>query len=141
MYRYASTEEFGNRHKELTDNGLKLIDVEPFTDGGSLKWAGVWVAGDASLLNRNYSTTDFGDLRESRNDNGWKLIDMERYQVGGSTQWAGVWEASSQAEVINRNYMLCGVKDVNNNWVVPGILNRHEQWSDGGYELIDWERD
>jgi len=140
MYRYYSTDDFGIKRKELAEDGLKLIDVEAFTEHGNLKWAGVWIAGNDGKLNRNYTTDDFGELRQARRDNGWKLIDIERYKVGREVRWAGVWEASPQTERLNRNYNLCGVKNNDDEWMELGILNRHEQWRNGGFELIDWER-
>lgn len=141
MYRYYNTKDFGDKHKELAGDGLKLIDVEAFTDNGITRWAGVWVSGESALLNRNYSTDDFGELRTRRQNSGWKLSDIERYRIDGKVRWAGIWEKSSIGEKLNRNYRICGVKNDDGEWTQQGIMNRHLQWRNAGYEMVDWERD
>lgn len=140
MFRYFSTSDFGDKREEMADKGLKLVDIEAFVDGGELRWAGVWVEGEDGLLNRNYDQQDFGELRARRRAAAWKLIDIERYRVNGKLLWAGVWERSERDERLNRNYPFCGELDDDGDWDALGIVNRHNQWREDGFELIDWER-
>jgi CubicO group peptidase (beta-lactamase class C family) len=141
LFRYFSTSSFAEKREEMASSGRKLIDIEAFTHNGNLRWAGVWIEGRDGLLNRNYRRDDFGRLRDNRREAGWKLIDIERYDINGGERWAGIWERSNDAERLNRNYRYCGRKDDDDNWTSLGITNRHNQWRNDGFELIDWERD
>jgi CubicO group peptidase (beta-lactamase class C family) len=141
MQRGLTTNEFAARRKDLAKQGLKIIDTEPYPSGGELNWAGVWRAGKDGLLNYNLSTNDFEALRTERLNAGYKLIDIETYKHHGNQLWAAIWEKSSIGEKWNANYMFCGTKSNSETWNSMGITNRHKQWREQAYELMDWERD
>lgn len=83
---------------------------------------------------------DFGDLRDRRRAAGWKLIEIERYNINGREHWAGIWKRTSADERLNRNYRYCDRQNDADDWTSLGITNRHNQWSEDGFELIDRER-
>ena len=119
----------------------KLIDIEAWSRDGILNWAGVWRSGDDGLLNYNLSTAEFATLRTERLNAGYKLIDIETYNHYGKQRWAGIWKKSSIGEKLNVNYDFCGIKYNSDEWIKKGVTNRHNEWREQGYELMDWERD
>ena len=141
MYRGLTSDELAVRRKDLATLGYKLIDIEAWSRDGILNWSGVWRSGDDGLLNYNLSTTEFATLRTERLNAGYKLVDIETYQHRGEQRWAGIWEKSSTGEKWNGNYTFCGTKYISDAWNTKGITNRHNEWREQGYELIDWERD
>ena len=140
MHRGLTTDEFSARRKELAKQGFKLIDIEPYSSGGNINWAGVWRAGKDGLLNYNLSTNDFEALRNERLNTGYKLIDIETYKHHGKQLWAAIWEKNSIDEKWNANYTFCGTKSNADTWNSKGITDRHNEWREQGYELMDWER-
>jgi len=140
MHRELTTDEFAARRKDLAKQGFKLIDIEPYSSGGVLNWAGVWRAGKDGLLNYNLNTNDFEALRTERLNAGYKLIDIETYKHHDKQLWAAIWEESSIGEKWNANYTFCGTKYNSDTWSSKGITDRHNEWREQGYELIDWER-
>ena len=140
MHRGLTTDEFAARRKDLAKQGFKLIDIEPYSSGGVLNWAGVWRAGKDGLLNYNLNTNDFEALRNERLNTGYKLIDIETYKHHGKQLWAAIWEKNSIDEKWNANYTFCGTKSNADTWNSKGITDRHNERREQGYELMDWER-
>src|SRR5690606_24742820 len=108
--------------------GYKLVDLEAYQDGTSLKWAGVWNGTGSYLLNRNYDTAPFTDLRRQRNSSGWKLTNIESYMVGSTRKWAGIWEKSTDSEQFQFNRSF------------GRFIYYHNNNKKYGYELIDMDR-
>jgi CubicO group peptidase (beta-lactamase class C family) len=140
MHRGLTSDEFAARRKDLAQQGYKLIDIEAYTRGSILHWAGVWRADKDGLLNYNLSTNDFEALRTDRLNADYKLIDIETYKHHGKQLWAAIWEKSSTDEKWNANYTFCGTKSNADTWNSKGITDRHNEWREQGYELMDWER-
>ena len=126
---------------QLAGHGYRLIDIEPYTDDGRLLWAGVWVAGTDGLLDYKLDGETFAWLHSERLKAGYRLTDIERYRHRGRDYWAGLWEERTADQKWNSDYAFCGKKSASGNWIRAGITNRHNEWRDQGYELIDWERD
>ncbi len=123
-----STAGFATRRGELAAQGMKLIDIEAtliFED--NQEWAGVFVAGEDGLLNRNYTAGEFYDLTLTRATEGYRLIDVETYNYQGGRRYAGVWEQGSGAEVFFYDKDYCELMDI------------HDNYSDRGYEMLDLE--
>ena len=112
----------------MSKQGLKLIDVETYVDGGKRKWAGVWRQGSGELLNRNYKTEDFRNLRRQRNKAGYKLVDIETYKDGSTRKWAGIWEKSSLGEGYYYGKKYCD------------LLYKFRYDAPQGYEMLDLEK-
>jgi CubicO group peptidase (beta-lactamase class C family) len=128
LFRNLTHDAFNKKWKEMTAEGRKLIDIEVYEQRGKLYWSGVWREGTDGLLNRNYTSDDFHDLVEKRRAAGYKLIDIETYKSKGKWKWAGLWEKNNADEKLNRGFNYCG------------LMDKHDSYSNSGYELIDLER-
>lgn len=128
MFRDLNHDSFKQKREEMKKEGRKLIDIEVYEKNGKLYWSGVWRQGTEGLVNRNYSTSDFNKLWKEREKSGYKLVDIEAYKFKGQLKWAGVWEKSSKKEKLNRGFNFCG------------LMDKHEEYSKDGYELLDLER-
>jgi hypothetical protein len=42
LWEGVSWDDFEGKWKELSNQNLRLIDLETWTDGGARKWGGVW---------------------------------------------------------------------------------------------------
>jgi CubicO group peptidase (beta-lactamase class C family) len=125
LWRNLTTTGFADKRDEMTQQGKKLIDIEVHTSEGELKWSGVWIEGSGELLNRNYDYREFTKLIIERRKKGYKLMDIETYEVNGARKWAGIWDRSSKQQRHHLTYYYCG------------IMNKHTNYSDEGFELID----
>jgi hypothetical protein len=129
MRRDLTTDEFGDKYKELLDKNVKLVDIETYMDGVNRKWAGVWKGNGTSLLNRNYSEADFTKLCSEREKAGYKLMDVETYVDKFDRQWAGVWEKAEGDEHFRYNKKMSDL-----------INNYHNVFKEQDYELLDMEK-
>lgn len=128
LWRNFNTKDFGKKRDEMAKQGRKLVDIEVHVVNNKPRWSGVWVEGKDGMLNRNYSLKQFDKMRINRRNNGYKLIDVETYKLKNKIYYAGVWEKSSDREYFNSFHSMCD------------ILDKHNNRSNDGYELIDWER-
>ena len=101
MWRNWNSDDFHDKWVEMSDKGYRLIDVETYMDGGTRKWAGLFLEMDgAYALYRGMSSDELHNKWEEYGKKGLKLIDIERY---GDNDWAGVWVAGPDVAMY-RNY-------------------------------------
>lgn len=91
-----SWSSFVSKWQTLGGQGLRLVDLEVYVEGGVRKYAGVWRAGtDGHAL---YAGLDWDALVsqwETLADQGLRLVDLESYVEGGVRKYAGVWRAGT----------------------------------------------
>ncbi len=121
---------FNKKWKELSGQGLRLIDVETYTTiSGGRKWVGVFMEGnDKYALFRNYTKEDFNAKWKELADQGLRLIDVEVYTSKGKQYWSGVWRAGGGKYALYRNWRFCP------------FYKKVESLRSEGYELFDLER-
>jgi hypothetical protein len=129
LRRDLSHSEFYDAWVALGSAGYRLVDVETYVDGGQRRWAGVWHQGSGGYaLLRNWETAEFGEQRSALHAEGYRLVDIESYAGSqGQRLWTGVFRQGSYGQTLNRNFSYCG------------ILDRHENWTGQGLELVDLE--
>ena len=146
--RGRSTEAFGTKVKELAEKGYRLIDLEAYNadpkkkgakckDGqGQQLWAGVWVSGEKTILNREMSKKKFAQLLKKRRAKGYRLIDIEQYKRGKSKRYAAIWEKATQPELVSQSVKYCGPRNT-----LQGISRMHDHAHRDKFLLVDWELD
>lgn len=92
--------DFAKESQKLFDQqGLRLIDVESYVEGGQLKWAGVFRSGDwASRFTAGQNQADFVKQTQTFFDKeGLRLADMLTYVENGVRKWAGIYRSGDWA--------------------------------------------
>ena len=119
---------FKAKWKELSDDGLRLIDLETYIVGSKRKYAGVFRAGtDAHALWVGDDWEGFKAKWKELSDDGLRLIDLETYVVGSKRKYAGVFRAGTDAHALW----------VGDDW--DGFRDKWKEFSDQGLRLIDLE--
>lgn len=82
LFRNYSLQDFATKRTELTNQGLRLVDIERYEgSNGQELWAGVWRAGtDNAKLNRNWYYCGFLGKDDEWRAAGFELVDMEMYE-------------------------------------------------------------
>lgn len=124
----ADWQSFTTKWKELADQGLRLVDIEPFTQDGSRLYAGVWRAGnDGHFLWKAADWKSFTDKWKELGEKNLRLIDVETFVEDGKRGYLGVWREGSDGFFL---------------WAAPSWKAFTDKWkelSDKGQRLIDIE--
>ena len=119
---------FEAKWKELSDEGLRLVDFETYTDGSKRKYAGVFRAGnDAHALWVGDDWDGFEAKWKELSDKGLRLVDFETYTDGRKRKYAGVFRAGNDAHALW----------VGDDW--DGFEAKWQELSDKGLRLVDFE--
>ncbi len=116
MWRGFSQDDFNAKWQEMSDDGLRLIDLETYrASNGDRLWAGVFEEGSgAYAMFRNFDFQDFNAKWNELNDQGLRLIDIETYEANnGDRLWAGVWRAGTDSYALYRGQTTA---DFNSRW-------------------------
>ena len=92
--------DFAQQTQQLFDQqGLRLIDVETYVEGGQLKWAGVYRSGNwASRFTAGQSQAAFLQQTQQLFDQqGLRLADAMTYVENGQRKWAGIYRSGDWA--------------------------------------------
>ena len=82
--------------KELSNAGLRLVDLETFVDGNKRLYSGVFRAGtDAHALWVGVEWDNFKDKWEELSKKGLRLINLQTYFEGSKQLYAGVFRAGT----------------------------------------------
>ena len=83
---------FEQKWKELSQKGLRLIDLETYTIGSTRRYTGVFRAGSGGhALWVGDDWKGFHDKWQEFSAQGLRLIDLETYNGGGARRYAGVF--------------------------------------------------
>ena len=119
---------FEKKWKELSDKGLRLIDIETWMEGKTCRYAGVFRAGkDAHALWVGDDWDGFEKKWKELSDEGLRLIDIETWMEGKTCRYAGVFRAGKDAHALW----------VGDDW--DGFEKKWKELSDKGLRLIDIE--
>jgi Peptidase family M23/Polyglycine hydrolase-like, structural repeat len=96
LWEGVSWADFESKWKELSNQNLRLVDLETWTDGGARKWGGVWRQGtDAHYLWVGVNWHSFEAKWKELGRKNLRLVDVEPYVEGGQVKWSGVWREGS----------------------------------------------
>lgn len=85
---------FFARGERLTQQGLRLIDVEVERVNGVLLYSGLFRTGTGSnLITAPLRRQAFRQKRDEMVAQGLELVDMERIRIGGTNRFVGVWSS------------------------------------------------
>jgi Bacterial tandem repeat domain 1 len=119
---------FTAKWKELSNQGLRLVDIEPFTEDGKLLYAGVWRSGnDGHFLWKAADWKSFTAKWKELGEKKLRLMDVETFVEGGKRGFLGVWREGSDGYAL---------------WAAPSWQTFTEKWkelSKNGQRLIDIE--
>jgi hypothetical protein len=118
---------FAAKWEELSDQGLRLVSLETFEDGGDRFWAGVFQEGtDGHYLWVNVDWDGFVAKWEELAGQNLRLVDVETWVEGGSVRWAGVWREGTDG-----HYLWADTWD--------GFVAKWEELSSQNLRLVDIE--
>jgi hypothetical protein len=117
--------EFETKWKELSKNGLRLVDIAPYKDGNKRMFAGVYRAGtdDHALWVSEWDS--FNAKWKELSKNGLRLIALDTYKEGNKRMFVGVFRAGTDGHAL---------------WVGVDWKNFRAKWkelSSQGLRLID----
>ena len=119
---------FTDKWKELSDNGLRLIDLESYVISRRRRFAGVFRAGSGGHgLWVKDSWEGFTDLWKEKSENGLRLHDFETWVEGSKRKYAGVFLAGSGGHALWHN----------DDWY--GFDLKWKELSEKGLRLVDLE--
>lgn len=90
---------FGKKGEDLTEQGLRLIDIESFATTNGRRYVGVWREGKGSNL--VFPPLTVGEFRKKRQEmmaKGMRLADFEVLVDKGRRMFLGVWRSGTGAE-------------------------------------------
>ena len=124
----AAWPDFVAKWTEFSDQGLRLIDLETYEEGGKRLYAGVFRAGsDGHFLWNGVEWPAFVTKWEQLSSKGLRLIDLETYREGGKRLYAGVFRAGSDG-----HFLWNGVE-----W--PAFVQKWKELSKQNLRLVDIE--
>ena len=130
--RNLSSKAFSKKFKEYDEKGYRIVDIEAYKQGNSMKYAGIWVKNDAKLgwsMRRNMSASEYGKRFKDMSDKGYRVADIESYRDGSKQKYSAIW-------VKNKNKRRwAAYRDMDG----TGFSNRWRGLKDEGYRLVDFE--
>ncbi|MGI0492070.1 serine hydrolase [Alkalinema pantanalense CENA528] len=130
-YRNVDGAEFGQRFKQYSDQGYRMISLDAYGSGNQPLYAAIWVKNTDNtdwLENRDMSETTYADKFKTLSQQGYRVLDFESYQRNGQQQYAAIW-----------------VKNNGRGWKTRRDLTANEfgnwwkTYNDEGYRLVDFE--
>jgi CubicO group peptidase (beta-lactamase class C family) len=102
--RGYSHDAFGAAWRLLRADGYVATDIEAHTEGGSLRWDGVFQKESGSqAMWRNFSQDAFNRKWRQETARGMHLVDLETYTIRGRRYWAGIFRPGSGRTALYRN--------------------------------------
>jgi hypothetical protein len=118
-------QDFTSKWNELSSQGLQLIDVKPYDDGGSIKWAGVWGPGNDGHYLWASDWPTFNAKWNELSGEGLRLVALDTYEAGATRMWVGAWRAGTDG-----HYLWAGV-----DW--NGFTAKWAELANDGLRLTD----
>jgi hypothetical protein len=117
--------DFAAKWEQLSKQGLRLVDLETWLDGGTRRWGGAFRQGDdAHYLWVGVDWDGFVAKWKELAKDDLRLVDVEPYLEGGKVKWAGVWREGTDG------YYL---------WVAPwaSFVAKWKELAADGLRLVD----
>jgi Bacterial tandem repeat domain 1 len=92
--------EFQAKWRELTENGLRLIDLVPYKEDGKRMFAGVFRAGTDAHALWVSEWDSFSQKWQELSQKGLRLIALDTYKEGGKRMFAGVYRAGNDGHAL-----------------------------------------
>ncbi len=119
---------FEKKWQELSNKGLRLIDLETYMIGKTRRFAGVFRAGnDGHALWVGDTWAGFEKKWQELSNKGLRLIDLETYMIGKTRRFAGVFRAGNDGHALW----------VGDTWA--GFEKKWQELSNKNLRLIDLE--
>ena len=119
---------FTDKWKELSEDGLRLIDLESYVIGGRRRFTGAFRAGTGGhALWVDDDWKGFTDKWKELSEGGLRLHDFETWVEGSKRKYAGVFLAGSGGHALW----------VDDDW--KGFTDKWKELSEGGLRLHDFE--
>lgn len=95
-------QNFLEKGSELTEQGLRLIDVESKIENGKRVYTGVWLSGSGgNIFSGPMGPVQFREARLARENQGLRLVDVEIFRTAnGSRRYLGVWRPGEGRELV-----------------------------------------
>lgn len=94
---------FVARGERLTQDGMRLIDVEVERVDGRTLYSGLFRTGTGSnFITGPLRRRAFTDLRDQQVADGLQLVDVEGIQIGGTPRFVGVWSSGNGESRLSR---------------------------------------
>jgi murein DD-endopeptidase MepM/ murein hydrolase activator NlpD len=115
-------------------NGLRLVNIHSYLDGGNRVWAAIWRGGsDSEFYSTDQTWAQFTTLYTQRHNAGLRLIDIDTYVNAGTRYWAGIWRSGNDGEVLYAGLSVDQLSATNNILVGQNLrLADVETYVDGG---------
>lgn len=115
------------KHNVLSRVGLRLADFEPYRDGASTRFRGVWRAGTGTQILFRGSWNDFTGQNEALVRRNMRLVKLHVEEDGGALTFSGLWSAGTDAR-----YLWVGADE-------EGLRQKDEELAPQGLRLVDVE--
>jgi hypothetical protein len=92
--------EFQSKWTELSNSGLRLIDIAPYKDGAKRMFAGVFRAGTDGHALWVSEWESFNQKWKEFTENGLRLVAIDTYKDGGKRMFAGVYRAGKYGHAL-----------------------------------------
>jgi|RhiMetdeSRZDD1v2_1073273.scaffolds.fasta_scaffold380594_1 hypothetical protein len=92
--------QFEAKWKQLSDSGLRLIDLAPYKDGNKRMFAGVFRAGTDAHALWVSEWDSFNQKWKEFSANGLRLVALDTYKEGGKRFFAGVYRAGNDGHAL-----------------------------------------
>lgn len=94
-YRNMTSEAMAQKFREMTEKGMRIIDIEATLVGNSVRYAAIFLENPKRwkwALFRNLSSSAFGAKYKELQSKGYRILDVETYTNSQKEHmWAGVW--------------------------------------------------
>lgn len=121
-------EGFVAKWKKLSQENLRLVDIERYVEGGNAKYAGVWRGGAGGhYLWATQGWENFTKKWKELAKKNLRLIDIETYGKGGKRYYVGLWRSGKDGYAL---------------WAAASWSSFTKKWkslSKSGQRLIDIE--
>lgn len=105
LWRNFDSDGFHQKWQEMSNDSLRLIDLETYEDAGKRQWAGVFIEGGGKYaLWRDFDFDGFHQKWQEMSNDGLHLLDLETYTVSGQQRWAGVFREGSGKYALGQNF-------------------------------------
>jgi hypothetical protein len=88
--------DFQSKWKELTNKGLRLIDIAPYKDGNKRMFAGVFRAGTDGHALWVSEWESFNQKWKEMTQNGLRLVALDTYKDASKRMFVGVYRAGTE---------------------------------------------
>lgn len=130
-YRDLTDQQFSQRFEQLSDRGMRMIDVEAYPTAGGMRYAMIWEENDGRgwAEHRNMTDAQYSRRWAQYRDRGFRPTDVEAYRSGSSQRYAGIW-------VQNRENIAWSSW---RNMTSASYGEKFQEMSGRGYYLVDME--